>query len=59
MWCSYLLYRNRCRSVHISCKRNSSKTDGLIFRNYTAVVHNLKMCIKEDNPGLNIFKGDH
>jgi len=26
---------------------------------YTVAVYNLKMCTKEDNPGLNYIKGDN
>ena len=34
--------------VHISCR----------LKLYTVVVYNLRMCMKEDNPGPNNIKGD-
>jgi len=44
-----------CLSVIINI--NSSLTDKLILMKlYTVVVYNLRMCMKEDNPGLKNIK---
>ena len=41
-----------------SCKHNSSLTDEpILMKLYAVAVHNLKMCVKEDNPNLNYLKG--
>jgi len=44
----------------MSCKCNSSLKDEPIQMNLcTVAVYNLRICMKEDNPGLNYFKGDN
>ena len=51
-------YRNHpvCRS----CKCNSALTDKpILLKLYTVAVFNLRMCLKEDNPCLDFFKGDN
>mgnify|MGYP006890246379 CR=1 FL=1 len=53
----FIPYPPQTKYVHISHKHNSSLTDELIL--YTVVVFNLKMCIREGNPGQNYFKGDN
>jgi len=55
--CFLFLIPPQTMSVHISHKHNSALTDKLIL--YTVVVFNLKMCIREGNPGPNYFTGDN
>jgi len=44
----------------MSCKRNFSLMDAsVLMKLHTVVVYNLRMCMKEDNPGPTYFNGDH
>jgi len=44
----------------MSCKHNSLIEDELILMKlYIVVVYNLRMCIKEENPGSKCIKGDN
>ena len=38
-------------SIHISLKHNSSQHELIVMILYTVVVFDLRMCMKEDNPG--------
>ena len=41
-------------SVHISRKSNSQTDEPILMRLYTVVVYNLRMWMKDYNPGLKI-----
>jgi len=45
--------------VQISCSRNSFTDEQIMMRLNLVAVYKLRMCMKEDNPGLNVFKGDN
>ena len=47
-------------SVHMSRHCNISSTDeSILTKLYTIIVNDLKMCMKEDNPSPNYFKGNN
>ena len=47
-------------SVQMSCKHNSSLTDESMLMNLNTVAkYDLRICMKEDYPGPNYFKGDN
>ena len=48
-----------CQSVNISCKGNCSLTDELILILSISAVHDLMMCMQEDNPSSDYFKGNN
>ena len=53
------VYRNYpvCLSGIVSCKSYSSWADeSILMKLYTVAVYNLRMCMKEDNPGPYYFK---
>jgi len=57
-----LVNRNHpvCPSVQMSCSQNSSLTDEpVLMKHYIVAVNNLRMCMKENNPSPNYFKGDN
>ena len=48
------------RFLRLSCKCSSSLMDEpMLMKLYTVAVYTLRMCMKEDNPGSNYFKGDN
>ena len=42
----------------MSCKCNPSFSDIIQMELNIVAVYDLRMCMKEDNPSLNYFKGD-
>ena len=61
----WVVYRNHhicpsvSTSVHIFCKCNSLIDEPILLKLYTVAVYNLGMCMIEDKPSTNYFKGDN
>jgi len=42
--------------IYMHCNLNSLTEEPVLMKLYTVAVYNFKMCMKEDNPGLNYLR---
>jgi len=46
-------------TVRLSISLISTTDESILINLYTVAIYNLKICMKDDNPCLNYFKGDN